>query len=47
MLAALVRFSLTQRLLLLVLTVMLVGAGVPACPSTPFPTSRRPRSRSS
>lgn len=30
MLAALIRFSLTQRLLLLVLTVMLVGAGVQA-----------------
>ena len=30
MLAALIRFSLTQRLLILVLTAMLVGAGVHA-----------------
>ena len=30
MLTALIRFSLTQRLLLLVLTVMLIGAGVQA-----------------
>jgi cobalt-zinc-cadmium resistance protein CzcA len=30
MLAALIRFSLTQRLLMLVLTVMLIGAGVQA-----------------
>jgi hypothetical protein len=30
MLAALIRFSLTQRLLMLVLTVMFIGAGVQA-----------------
>ena len=36
MLAALIRFSLTQRLLLLVLTVMLVGAGVQAFRGLPI-----------
>ena len=36
MLAALIRFSLTQRLLLLVLTAMLVGAGVQAFRGLPI-----------
>ncbi|MFZ2267495.1 MAG: CusA/CzcA family heavy metal efflux RND transporter [Azonexus sp.] len=36
MLAALIRFSLTQRLLLLVLTVMLIGAGVQAFMGLPI-----------
>ena len=36
MLAGLIRFSLTQRLLLLVLTVMLVGAGVQAFRGLPI-----------
>ena len=47
MLAALIRFSLTQRLLLLVLTAMLIGAGVQAflgLPIDAFPDVSTPRS---
>jgi Cu/Ag efflux pump CusA len=47
MLSRLIEFSLTQRLLVLVATLLLVGAGVrpgTTCPSTPSPTSPPPRS---
>ena len=51
MLQKLVEFALTQRLLVLIATLLLIGAGgyrLPrTCRSTPFPTFRRPRSRSS
>ena len=50
MLAALIRFALTQRLLVLVLTALLIGAGIQSLLGLPidaFPMYRPPRSRSS